>query len=74
MKTKVMIEVEKTHEGSYNLVDNNGSIICFGIEDITKVTEVGDEATKPKPKTIIELKEAGFTADEIIEMVKAGVL
>ena len=64
----MLIEVYKKDDGYYTKTKS-------GMETFLTSLELDDKSIdKAKLKAVLKLREQGFTADEIIEMKKEGVL
>ena len=73
----MLVELKETginpEEWSFKMTDGQDYVVSFvmGIKPLEAQPQVDGKAVT---KTLIKLKEAGFTADEIIEMSKANLL
>lgn len=66
----MLIEVYKKDDGYYTKTSSGMELFLT-----TSISELDDKSTdKAKLKAVLKLREQGFTADEIIEMKKEGVL
>ena len=66
-REKVVIEYDKSTGDIYGIGESHPATTWLGLN-------VESVQNKPEVRDLIKLKEAGFSAEEIVEMSKGGLL
>ena len=70
---KVLLNVKEISNGSYDILSDDGSLYISNWNAPSYKPEEHSE-NKSSIKNVLKLKEAGFTADDILEMKKEGLI